>query len=292
MLAEERFALILDLLARQRTATVQELCEALSASESTIRRDLNELDKLGKLNKVHGGATLPDSPFRTDEPTMAAKETLAVDQKQSIAQAAASLVQPEDFVFLDAGSTTLAVARLLSGPALKASYVTNGVAHARLLAQKGCRVFLPGGLLRPQTEAIIGAAALTALQQYNFTKAFMGANGVALEAGFTTPDPEEAAVKAAAAGSAPGSRRYFCIISQFNYSIALQTPPCKRFYRFDTAKTLPAGRCARSPHRRGMALPAGTCLLPLHSPGNEPLNEQEKSAHSARRFPSENTSGY
>ena len=56
MLAEERFALILDLLARQRTATVQELCEALSASESTIRRDLNELDKLGKLNKVHGRA--------------------------------------------------------------------------------------------------------------------------------------------------------------------------------------------------------------------------------------------
>ena len=141
---------------------------------------------------------MPDSPFRTDEPTMAAKETLAVDQKQSIAQAAASLIQPEDFIFLDAGSTTLAVARLLSGPALEARYVTNGVAHARLLAQKGCRVFLPGGLLRPQTEAIIGAAALTALQQYNFTKAFMGANGVALEAGFTTPDPEEAAVKAAA----------------------------------------------------------------------------------------------
>ena len=66
------------------------------------------------------------------------------------------------------------------------------------LAQKGCRVFLPGGLLRPQTEAIIGAAALTAIQQYNFTKAFMGANGVALGSGFTTPDPEEAAVKAAA----------------------------------------------------------------------------------------------
>lgn len=52
MLAEERFSLILDLLARQRTATVQELCEALNASESTIRRDLNEL------NKVHSGAIL------------------------------------------------------------------------------------------------------------------------------------------------------------------------------------------------------------------------------------------
>lgn len=198
MLAEERFTLILDLLARQRTATVQELCEALNASESTIRRDLNELDKLGKVNKVHGGATLPDSQFRADEPTMATKEELAVAQKQSIALAAVELIQPEDFIFLDAGSTTLAVARCLSGPALKARYVTNGVAHARLLAQKGCRVFLPGGLLRPETEAIIGAAALVTLQQYNFTKAFLGANGVALEAGFTTPDPEEAAVKAAA----------------------------------------------------------------------------------------------
>ena len=145
---------------------------------------------------MHGGATLPDSPFRTDEPTMAAKEELAVSQKQSIAQAAAELILPEDFIYLDAGASTLALARALSGPALNASYVTNGVAHARTLAQKGCRVFLPGGLLRPQTEAIVGAAAVSSLQQYNFTKAFMGANGVALEAGFTTPDPEEAAVKA------------------------------------------------------------------------------------------------
>ena len=76
--------------------------------------------------------------------------------------------------------------------------MTNGVAHARLLAQKAAGCSCPAGMLRPQTEAIIGAAALSAIQQYNFTKAFMGANGVALEAGFTTPDPEEAAVKAAA----------------------------------------------------------------------------------------------
>ena len=198
MLAEERFALILEQLNEKRTVTVQQLCEALHTSESTIRRDLNELGKQGKLNKVHGGATLPDSQFRADEPTMAAKESLAVAEKRAIANAAAALITAEDFVYLDAGSTTLALARAISGPALDAAYVTNGVAHARLLAQKGCRVFLPGGLLRPQTEAIIGAAALTAIQQYNFTKAFMGANGVALEAGFTTPDPEEATVKATA----------------------------------------------------------------------------------------------
>lgn len=198
MLAEERFALILDLLTEKRTATVQELCEALNASESTIRRDLTELDRQGRLNKVHGGATLPNGQFLADEPTMAAKESLAVSQKQSIAEAAAALITAEDFVYVDAGTSTLAMVRALSGPTLEAHYVTNGIAHARLLAQKSCHVCLPGGLLRPRTEAIIGAAAVTALQQFNFTKAFMGANGVAMEAGFTTPDPEEAAVKAAA----------------------------------------------------------------------------------------------
>lgn len=198
MLAEERFALILDLLTEKRTATVQELCEALNASESTIRRDLTELDRQGRLNKVHGGATLPNGQFLADEPTMAAKESLAVSQKQSIAEAAAALITAEDFVYVDAGTSTLAMVRALSGPALEAHYVTNGIAHARLLAQKSCHVCLPGGLLRPRTEAIIGTAAVTALQQFNFTKAFMGANGVAMDAGFTTPDPEEAAVKAAA----------------------------------------------------------------------------------------------
>ncbi len=162
MLAEERFALILNLLAEKRTATVQELCEALNASESTIRRDLTELDRQGRLNKVHGGATLPDGQFLADEPTMAAKETLAVGQKRSIAQAAADLVRAGDFVYIDAGSTTLAMVRALSGPALDAHYVTNGIAHARLLAQKSLQtVCVPGGLLRPKTEAIIGAAALT-----------------------------------------------------------------------------------------------------------------------------------
>ena len=94
MLAEERFGQILNLLSKQRTATVQELCEALGTSESTIRRDLTELDRLGKLNKVHGGATLPDSRFQAEEPTMQAKETLAVPQKRAIAAAAAASSTP------------------------------------------------------------------------------------------------------------------------------------------------------------------------------------------------------
>ena len=198
MLAEERFAMILDLLAQKRSATVLELCDALDASESTIRRDLTQLDRQGLLKKVHGGATLVGRTVLADEPPMAAREEQSVEEKRLIARAAAAMITEKDFIFLDAGSTTLALAAALEGPALQAAYVTNGIAHARLLAQKSCHVCLPGGLLRPRTEAIIGAAAVTALQQFNFTKAFIGANGVALNVGFTTPDPEEAAVKAVA----------------------------------------------------------------------------------------------
>ena len=106
MLAEERFALILEQLNEQRTVTVQQLCEALHTSESTIRRDLTELDRQGRLTKVHGGATLPDSRFLADEPTMEAKETLAVAEKRSIAAVAAALITAEDFVFIDAGTTS------------------------------------------------------------------------------------------------------------------------------------------------------------------------------------------
>ena len=154
MLAEERFSLIMEQLNRKRTVTVQELCEALSTSESTIRRDLTELDRLGKLNKVHGGATLADSRFLADEPTMEAKESQAVEQKRSIAQAAAKLINADDFVFIDAGSTTLELVRALAGDALKASYVTNGVAHARALARKGCRGPRPKPLwVHPQSPA-------------------------------------------------------------------------------------------------------------------------------------------
>ncbi len=86
------------------------------------------------------------------------------------------------FIYIDAA----AMVRALSGPALDAHYVTNGIAHARLLAKKlqRLRARRPAA---PRTEAIIGAAAITALQQFNFTKAFIGANGVALNVGFTTP---------------------------------------------------------------------------------------------------------
>ena len=75
---------------------------------------------------------------------------------------------------------------------------TNGIVHARKLVQNGFNAFIIGGSLRPMTEAAVGSAAIESIKQYNFTKCFMGANGVDIERGFTTPDISEAAIKAEA----------------------------------------------------------------------------------------------
>ena len=197
MLAEERFSIILNLLEKQRAVTVIELAQHLNTSESTIRRDLIILAQQGKLNKVHGGATVCDTKVETGEPDMSAKAHLSRLQKDSIAQYAAAQIQPDDMVFLDAGSTTLRMIDYLQ-PGGTAVFVTNGVMHARNLAQKGYTAYILGGLIKTNTEAIVGAAAVQSLSQYNFTKAFVGINGITVAQGYTTPDPEEAAIKSTA----------------------------------------------------------------------------------------------
>lgn len=196
MLAEERFDRILALLDQKRTATVPELCAVTGASEATIRRDLGILDKQGRLSKVHGGAVAVATEFESRERDVLTKEQLFVQEKERIVGYAARQIQDEDVVFIDAGTTTLRMVDHLGG--CRALFVTTGIECARRMVQKGLRVYVVGGQLKPGTEAIVGAAALDTIRRYNFTKAFLGVNGITVRQGCTTPDAEEAAVKTAA----------------------------------------------------------------------------------------------
>lgn len=115
------------------------------------------------------------------------------EEKLRIGKYAASLIEPEDFVYLDAGTTTGCIIPYLTEHS--ASFVTNAVSHALLLAENGFRVILIGGELKSSTEAIVGNEAFVTLHKYHFTKGFFGTNGVSLRSGFTTPDVNEAMVK-------------------------------------------------------------------------------------------------
>lgn len=196
MLTEERFHAILKLLEEQKAVTVTELTERLDASESTIRRDLVMLNKMGKLNKVYGGATALSAGYNTKDDAVAVRREWNVEEKTKIARYAASLIQKNDFVYIDAGTTTGLMLNFIGQT--QAVFVTNGLYHARTLSKLGCKTFLIGGELKFATEAVVGSEALLALEKYNFTKGFFGTNGVNIKAGYSTPDVSEAMVKSRA----------------------------------------------------------------------------------------------
>lgn len=193
MLVEQRFDAILEELERNHAASVARLCELTGASEATTRRDLTILANRGLITKVHGGAVLAGSEFQGKEPDVGTKTLLHPEEKVRIARYAAGLIHDDDVVFLDAGTTTLHMLEYLGSS--KATYITNSVAGAQRMMELGLKAQVLGGSIKPETGAIVGASVLEALGQFNFTKAFLGINGITIRQGFTTPDPEEAAVK-------------------------------------------------------------------------------------------------
>lgn len=197
MLTEERHQMILDYLQKHHSATVAVLSQLLNASDSTVRRDLTLLSEQKKLKKVHGGATILAEDVHTKEDTVSQKALLHINEKESIAAYAASLIQDKDFVFIDSGTTTLKLIEHIKNT--HATYVTNGIVHAKRLIEKKCRTYILGGQVKPVTEAIVGAQCVAAIEKYHFTKAFLGTNGIHTDAGFTTPDIEESLVKTAVA---------------------------------------------------------------------------------------------
>jgi DeoR family fructose operon transcriptional repressor len=167
--------------------------EALDASESTIRRDLVKLDRSGLLSKVHGGATRIRDDYVMHDQSFVGRQSHNMSQKQAIAAYAATLIEPDDFVFIDGGTTTECLVEAIAET--RATYLTNSLPHAQRLLAKGCRTLLPGGMIKPVTEVLVGAETVNAIRRYHFTIGFWGTNGAGLETGFTTPEFTEAAVK-------------------------------------------------------------------------------------------------
>ena len=196
MLTQERYQAILQLVNDKNTVSVTELSALLGASESTIRRDLTALAKAGRLKKVFGGATSLRQSVSAFEDNVSAREGLMSAEKTEIARYAAATVNNTDFVYIDAGTTTARLIDFITNT--KATYVTNGIVHAKKLISKGLNTYIIGGKVKHATEAIVGAEGVASLKNLNFSKAFMGTNGIDIDAGFTTPDIEEATLKAVA----------------------------------------------------------------------------------------------
>ncbi len=193
MLAAERRDYLLEQLAHEGKIVAKDVAADLGLSEDTVRRDLRDLAAEGLCQRVYGGA-LPVSPAVAD---YEARQSVAPGGKQKVAAVAAAMVRPGSAVILDGGTTALAVAHALP-PDLACTVITHSpTVAAALLGHPQAEIFLIGGRVFKHSAVTCGAAAVEAAQNVSADLCLLGVTGVHPEAGLTTGDPEDAAMKRA-----------------------------------------------------------------------------------------------
>lgn len=177
MLAETRRRLVLDLVAKQGFATLEELVKVFGVSDSTVRRDLESLELAGAVKRTHGGVV--SAAEGRGLPPLEDRAGTAHDEKEAIGRATAALFEPGDSVLLDGGTTTLEVARALAGRSIPLQVVTNSLPIAQLLSSnKAVDLVLIGGYVYPRTGVALGPLAIETMKNIRVRTAVLGAGGV------------------------------------------------------------------------------------------------------------------
>ena len=178
---EQRQERIRQILQESGRVVCTELASQMNVSEHTIRRDLHELSKEGYCKKVYGGAVLQ----LPDAGNFFSREQKISAEKHTIAQKAATLVQAGGCIFIDAGTTNLALAKALPAD-LNVTVVTNSPAiAAELLLHPLCEVIVTGGQIQRASGGTVGATAASQIQDIIFDQAFIGGCAMDPEAGLT-----------------------------------------------------------------------------------------------------------
>jgi DeoR family fructose operon transcriptional repressor len=179
-----------ELLQRKGVVAVSELSKLLGVSDLTIRRDLDEMSRQGMLERTHGGAILNQRV--SVEPLYQQKDAAHKEEKESIGNAAAALVEDGDTLLINSGSTTLEVIRALKNR--KVRIITSNIGAVGIAAEGIFECILIGGVYRSRSNSLIGALAELSLQQVYGSKAFIGVDGISFKYGLTTPILEEAEI--------------------------------------------------------------------------------------------------
>ncbi len=197
-LPEERQRSILDLLTEQGRVVASELARKFNTSEDTIRRDLRELAAAGLCKRVYGGA-LPVSPAAG---SLTERKALNPERKQALAGCLVNLIKPEQVVFIDAGSTNLAVVHALPDD-LNITVVTNAPSIAAVLAEReNIHLVLLGGTINRNTGAALGAQTLRDAANIRPDLYILGVCAVDADMGLTAFDLEDAEFKRLVASQA------------------------------------------------------------------------------------------
>ena len=179
MSAEERQKRIEMYLKRVEFASLEELAKQVNASVSTVRRDLTLMETTGALKRTHGGARLTETPS-SDEFIFSARETHQLPEKEAIGKACADLIQPNQSVIIDAGTTAYHVARYLEEKT--PHVITNSLPVANLFAGANrLEVVVSGGVIYPRLGVLVGPLAVEAFTKIHADVAIMSGGGIVPE---------------------------------------------------------------------------------------------------------------
>jgi DeoR/GlpR family transcriptional regulator of sugar metabolism len=198
--SSKRHARIVESLRVTGVASVRELAERLQVSESTIRRDLTELDRHGELVRTYGGAALTARTTAEEPFDVSAAHDRAV--KEAMAERAAELVADDTVVVLDIGTTTPLIARRLRGRPV--TVITSNLAVLdELRDDDAVRLVLLGGVLRRNYQSVVGALTESALRQVSADLVFLSCTGVRANGHVVDDMAVEAPIKQAMVEAAP-----------------------------------------------------------------------------------------
>lgn len=178
MSADERQKRIEEYLIKAEFASLEELSAHIGASISTVRRDLTALEVTGNVKRTHGGARIVNPP--SDEFAFSARDTHQLDEKEAISRTAAALIQPNQSVIVDAGTTAYHVARHLVDKVQM--IITNSLPVANLFASASrVEVVVSGGIIYPRLGVLVGPLAVETFSKIHADVAIMGAGGITLD---------------------------------------------------------------------------------------------------------------
>jgi DeoR family fructose operon transcriptional repressor len=178
MTAEERKHRLEAYLQQVEFASLEDLAKHVGSSVSTVRRDLTVLEAAGNLKRTHGGARII-AP-KSDEFTFSTRDTHQLDAKEAIGRACAELIQPNQSVIIDAGTTTFHVAKFLEDKSPQ--IVTNSLPVANLYSSAGkVELVLSGGVIYPRLGVLVGPLAVEAFSKLHADVAVMSSGGITME---------------------------------------------------------------------------------------------------------------
>ena len=188
MLAAERHTKIIEMISETSAVQVEELAKVLDVSLMTIRRDLEKLGREGMIERCHGGAIIKREVSYTE------KRTLQLDEKVKIAEKCAQFVKKGDAVFLDAGTTTYEIAKLIRNIS-SITIITNDLEIARLLIESNVNLMLCGGNVQKSTGSMVGAFANQMMEDMRIEISFLGAMSIDDQYNVLTPTSNKAVLK-------------------------------------------------------------------------------------------------